>query len=144
MKGIATKIPKSLPIGAYVKCIDNSGAKVLYIIGVLGWKGKHNRMASAGIGNIVIASVKKGNEKMVKKIVKAIIVRQKKEIRRANGIRIKFDDNAAVIVDVTQIHAKAPVAGGNILPVGTEIKGVIPREIAELYPKVAAIATKVV
>jgi large subunit ribosomal protein L14 len=144
MKGISTKIPKALPVGAYVKCIDNSGAKLLYIIGVVGWKGKHNRYPSAGICDIVVASVKKGDEKMVKKVVKALIVRQKKEIRRANGVRVKFEDNAAVLVDVTQIHAKSPVAGGNILPVGTEIKGVVPREVAELYPKVAAIATKVV
>jgi large subunit ribosomal protein L14 len=144
MKGISTNIPKVLPVGAYVKCIDNSGAKLLYIIGILGWKGKHNRYPSAGICDIVIASVKKGDEKMVKKVVKALIVRQKKEIKRANGTRVKFDDNAAVLVDVTQIHAKAPVAGGQILPIGTEIKGVIPREVAELYPKVAALATKVV
>jgi len=144
MKGISTNIPKVLPVGAYVKCIDNSGAKLLYIIGILGWKGKHNRYPSAGICDIVIASVKKGDEKMVKKVVKALIVRQKKEIKRANGTRVKFDDNAAVLVDVTQIHAKTPVAGGQILPIGTEIKGVIPREVAELYPKVAALATKVV
>lgn len=132
MKGISTKIPKVIPVGAVIKCDDNSGAKELLVLGVVGRRGRHGRYPSAGIGDVVIATVKKGNEKMIKKIVKALIIRQKKEIRRADGVRVRFSDNAAVLVDDLG------------LPIATEIKGVIAREIAELYPKVAAIATRVV
>jgi large subunit ribosomal protein L14 len=85
-----------------------------------------------GIGDVVIASVKKGKPDMVKKVVKALIVRQKKEYRRVNGVRIFFEDNAAVLVT------------DDMLPVGTEIKGVVAREIAERFPKVAAISAGVV
>ncbi|MBI2079946.1 uL14 family ribosomal protein, partial [Candidatus Micrarchaeota archaeon] len=74
------------------------------------------------------ASVKKGNPDMIKKVVKALIIRQKKEYRRANGWRISFEDNAAVLVT------------DDGLPVGTEVKGVVAREVAERYPKVSAIS----
>jgi large subunit ribosomal protein L14 len=76
--------------------------------------------------------VKKGNPDMVKKIVKAVIVRQRKEFRRPSGLRISFEDNAAVLVT------------DEGLPVGTEIKGVVAKEVAERFPKVAAISPGIV
>ena len=69
---------------------------------------------------------------MVKKKIKAVIIRQKKEITRPNGNRVSFEDNACVLVNDEK------------LPIGTEIKGVIAKEVAERYPKVAAIAPGVV
>jgi large subunit ribosomal protein L14 len=115
-----------------MSCTDNSGAKILYIIGALHYHGTRGRGPQLGIGDVVIASVKKGKPDMVKKVVKALIVRQKKEYRRVNGVRIFFEDNAAVLVT------------DDMLPVGTEIKGVVAREIAERFPKVAAISAGVV
>jgi large subunit ribosomal protein L14 len=113
-------------------CTDNSGAKVIYVVGAMRYKGTRSRNPQVGVGDIVIASVKKGKPDMVKKVVKALIVRQKKEFRRPNGMRIMFEDNAAVLIN------------DDFLPVGTEIKGVVAREIAERYPKVAAISAGVV
>ena len=132
MKGLTGKISKPLTTGTYLLCHDNSGAKELFIFGVKGIKGVRSRYPSVGIGDVVIVSVKKGNPDMIKKVVKALIVRQKKEFRRANGMRISFEDNAAVLIT------------DDGLPVGTEIKGVVAREVAERYPKVAAIAPGVI
>lgn len=132
MKGVAAKITKPLHIGSVLKCDDNTGAKELMIVGVLGYKGTRRRIPNAGIGNVVVCSVKKGKPEIRKKIVKAVIVRQKKEYRRRSGERIKFEDNAAVLIDDTG------------LPKGTEIKGVVAKEVAERYAKVATIAKNVV
>lgn len=132
MKGLGSHIPKTLTLGTELVCHDNSGAKIVEIIGVVGYKGVRGRNPRAGVADLVIAAVKKGKPDMVKKKVKAVIVRQKKEIRRANGNRLGFEDNACVLVNDDK------------LPIGTEIKGVIAKEVAERYPKVAAIAPGVV
>lgn len=132
MKGIGAHIVKTLIPGTRLNCTDNSGAKIIGIINVLGFKGKRSRCPRAGVGDILICSVKKGKPDMVKKVVRALIVRQTKEYKRPNGTRIAFEDNAAVLV------------AENFLPVGTEIKGVVAKEIAERFPKVAAISAGVV
>jgi large subunit ribosomal protein L14 len=132
MKGFTSSITKTLTTASMIPVTDNSGAKMIYIISALHYKGTRARPPQLGIGDIVIASVKKGKPDMVKKVVKALIVRQKKEFRRANGTRLLFEDNAVVLVN------------DDFLPVGTEIKGVVAREIAERFPKVAAISAGVV
>ena len=132
MKALKTSIPRALTIGSQLLCDDNSGARIIEIIGVAGWKGRRGRYPRAGIGDVVIVSVKKGTPQMKKKIERAVIIRQKKEIRRLTGMRIAFEDNAAVLIDEQG------------LPKGTEIKGAIAREVSERFPKVAAIAAVVV
>ncbi len=132
MRALTSKITKPLPVGARLLCDDNSGARILQIIGKIGYKGTKSKYPSAGICDIVVVSVKKGSPKVRKNIEKAVIIRQRKEFKRANGTRVMFEDNAAVLVD------------DNKLPKGTEIKGAIAREIAERFPKVAAIASVVV
>ena len=69
---------------------------------------------------------------MIKKVERALVIRQKSAIRRPNGLRVCFEDNAVALVD----------EGG--LPKGTEIKGVIAREVVESFPKVAAIASGII
>lgn len=132
MRGFASHVPKVLQISSRLLCDDNSGARIVEIIGVTGKHGGRGRPAAAGIGDVVIVAVKKGAPQMKKKVERALIVRQKKEFRRANGLRVKFEDNAVVLVDE------------NGLPKGTEIKGAIAREVAEDFPKVTAIAAAVV
>jgi large subunit ribosomal protein L14 len=132
MKGLGSSVTKSLQIGSQLLCNDNSGAKIVEIIGVKRAKAKHAMVPKAGVGDVVTVSVKKGNQKVKGKILKAVIVQQKHHFRRPNGMRIMFETNAAVIVD------------DNGLPVGTEIKGAIAREVADRFPKVAAIAPAVV
>ena len=132
MKGLSSNITKTLTLGTVLPVTDNSGAKVVRVIGALQYRGTRRRNPTVGIGDVVIASVRKGKPDLIKKVVKALVVRQKKEYRRPNGMRILFEDNAVVLVT------------DDFLPLGTEIKGVVAREIAERFPKVAAISAGVV
>lgn len=131
MRGLTAKITKSLTIGSRLVCDDNSGAKIVEIIGVVGTKGRLRRYPNAGVGDVVIVAVKKGKPEIVKKKERAVITRQRKEYRRGKE-RIKFEDNACVLIDD---------AG---LPKGTEIKGAVAREIAERFPKVVPLSSAVV
>ena len=110
---------------------DNSGAKELYCIKVLG--GSKRRYA--GIGDIIVVSVKEAipNAKVSKgDIVQAVIVRTKKEISRPDGSSIRFDDNSAVVLNK------------NNEPVGTRIFGPVARELrAKRFMKIVSLAPDV-
>ena len=129
MKGLSSRVTRGIPLQALVETCDNSGAKVLKIIAVKGHKTVKGRIPAAGVGDLVFASVKKGKLEMRKKVVPAVIVRQKKEYRRADGTRIKFEDNAAVVLKDDK---------GN--PKGTIFKGPIAKEAAERWPAIAKVA----
>lgn len=133
MKAIRGKVTRGLPFRATIQACDNSGAKMLMIISVKGHKTVRGRIQSAGIGDLVLASVKKGKLEMRKTVVPAIIVRQKKEFRRSDGTRIKFEDNAAIVLKDDK---------GN--PKGTIFKGPIAKEVAERWPAVAKVASIIV
>ncbi|MCD6485066.1 MAG: 50S ribosomal protein L14 [Candidatus Odinarchaeota archaeon] len=119
---------RGLPVGARLKCADNSGAKILQIISVIGYKTRLNRYPTATVGDMVVVTVKTGKPEMRNKVWKAIVVRQRKPYRRRDGTWIQFEDNAAVITDDS----------GS--PKGSEIKGPIAREAAERWPLVSKIA----
>ncbi|MDY0038889.1 MAG: 50S ribosomal protein L14 [Desulforhabdus sp.] len=110
---------------------DNSGAKRLYCIKVLG--GTRKRYAS--LGDIIVVSVKEAipNAKVKKgDVVKAVVVRTKKEVRRPDGSYIKFDDNSAVLINA----AKEPI--------GTRIFGPVARELrAKQFMKIISLAPEV-
>ena len=113
-----------------LKVADNTGAKMIECFKVLG--GSKRRFA--GIGDIVVASVKLAEPRgMVKKgdKVRAVIVRQRKELRRRDGSYIRFDENAAVIVDGKE-------------PKGTRIFGPIARELRDKgFNKIVSLAPEV-
>ena len=133
MKALKAHIVKSLPVGSYVETCDNSGAKIIKIFSVFGHKTKKGQKPAAGVGDLVMASVKSGKPDMRKQVVFAIIVRQKKEYKRLNGMRIKFEDNSAVVLKDEK---------GN--PKGTIFKGPIAKEVADRWPAVAKIASIIV
>ena len=114
-----------------VKVADNSGAKEIMCFRVLG--GSFRR--TAGVGDVIVASVKSANPGgNVKKgdVVKAVIVRTRKQYRRPDGSYIRFDDNAAVIIN----DAKQPK--------GTRIFGPVARELREKdYMKIVSLAPEV-
>ncbi|MEM5793891.1 MAG: 50S ribosomal protein L14 [Candidatus Aenigmatarchaeota archaeon] len=132
MKAVKARITKALNVGSYLVCADNTGAKVLQIISVFGYKGKRRRQPKAGVGDMVKVTVKEGDVKIRKQVLNAVIIRQKAEYRRLEGIRVKFEDNAAVIVDE------------NGEPKGTEIKGPVAREAVERFSGIGKIAAMVV
>lgn len=113
-----------------LKVADNTGAKIIECFKVLG--GTRKRYAK--IGDVIVASVKQAEPRgIVKKkaVVRAVIVRQKKALRRKDGSYIRFDDNAAVIVDGTE-------------PKGTRIFGPIAREIRDKgFSKIVSLAPEV-
>ncbi|WP_286681183.1 50S ribosomal protein L14 [Methanoculleus sp. DTU007] len=132
MKALQSTIPRALATGTRVVCSDNTGARLVEVVSVDGYHGVRRRQPCLGIGDMATVSVKKGTPEMRRKLEKAVVIRQKKEIRRANGIRLSFEDNAMVLVN------------DRGEPKGTEIKGAVPREIAERYPKIASMATMIV
>jgi ribosomal protein L14 len=83
--------------GAVMNCCDNSGARNLYIISVKGIGARLNRLPAAGVGDMVMATVKKGKPELRKKVMPAVVVRQSKPWRRADGIYLYFEDNAGVV-----------------------------------------------
>ncbi|MFP3998800.1 MAG: 50S ribosomal protein L14 [Desulfobacterales bacterium] len=110
---------------------DNSGAKEVYCIKVLG--GSRRRYAS--IGDIIVVSIKEAipNSKVKKgDVVKAVVVRTKKEIRRDDGSYIRFDENSAVLINQ------------NREPIGTRIFGPVARELrAHRFMKIISLAPEV-
>jgi large subunit ribosomal protein L14 len=114
-----------------VTAADNSGAKRLYIIRVLG--GSTRRYGS--LGDIVVAAVQEAIPRgKVKKgdVVKAVIVRTKKEVGRADGTYIRFDQNAAVLINQANE------------PIGTRIFGPVARELrAKRFMKIVSLAPEV-
>lgn len=110
---------------------DNSGAKILYCIKVLG--GSRRRYAS--IGDIIVVSVKEAipNTKVKKgDVLKAVVVRTKKEISRPDGSYIRFDDNSAVLITQTRE------------PIGTRIFGPVARELrSKRFMKIISLAPEV-
>jgi large subunit ribosomal protein L14 len=125
-------ITRVLPVTAELVCADNTGAKVLRIAMVNRWKGRHSRMPSAAVGDFVTVTVKKGPAELRKQVFGAVIVRQKYPIRRLNGVRVSFEDNAAVLV----------TPEGEIK--GTDIKGPVAAEAAEKWPRIANLAGTIV
>ncbi len=81
----------ALPVGAVVNCADNTGAKNLYVISVKGVKGRLNRLPAAAVGDMVMATVKKGKPDLRKKVMPAVIVRQRKPWRRKDGVFMYFE-----------------------------------------------------
>ncbi len=111
---------------------DNSGAKKLYVVKVLGGsKRKH-----AGLGDVVVVSIREAIPKSkVKKgdVAKAVIVRTAKEVRRADGSYIRFDGNAAVLIN------------NQNEPIGTRIFGPVARELrARKFMKIISLAPEVI
>jgi len=121
-----------LPVGAVINCADNSGAKNLYIIAVKGIKGRLNRLPAAGVGDMIMASVKKGKPDLKKKVLPAVVVRQRKAWKRRDGVFLHFEDNAGVI-----INPKGEMKG-------SAITGPVGKECADLWPKIASTAGTVV
>ena len=114
-----------------LKVADNSGAKEILCIRVLGGTGRRY----ASVGDIIVATVKDanptGNVKK-KSVVKAVVVRTKSQIKRKDGSTIAFDENAAVIIN----DDKTPKA--------TRVFGPVPRELRDLgYAKIISLAPEV-
>lgn len=133
MKAIKASVTRGIPVGARLTTCDNSGAKLVKVVGVRGMKTVKGRSPSAGVGDMISVSVEKGKPDMRKKVALAVVVRQKKEYRRVSGIRVKFQENVCVILKDEK---------GN--PKGTIFKGPIAKEATERWPAIAKLASIIV
>ncbi len=115
-----------------LRVADNSGARVIKCIRVLGGTGRRY----AGVGDVIVATVKQadpGREVKKGEVVRAVVVRTAKQYRRPDGSYIKFDDNAAVLLGVDRA------------PRGTRIFGPVARELREKdYMRIVSLAPEVV
>ncbi|MEM0077048.1 MAG: uL14 family ribosomal protein, partial [Thermoproteota archaeon] len=102
------------------------------VIQVVRYGGRLRRIPSANVGSLVSVSVKDGPPDLKGQIFFAIVIRQKFPFRRKEGIRISFEDNAAVLV----------TREGDLK--GTEIRGPVAREAADMWPKLAAMASIII
>ncbi|KAK7105235.1 large ribosomal subunit protein uL14-like [Littorina saxatilis] len=125
------RIALGLPVGAVLNCADNTGAKNLFVIAVHGIKGRLNRMPAARSGDMFVATVKKGKPELRKKVMPAVVIRQRKAIRRKDGTFIVFEGNAGVIVNV-----KGEMKG-------SAITGPVAKECADLWPRIASSASSI-
>ncbi|XP_075388710.1 large ribosomal subunit protein uL14-like [Tenrec ecaudatus] len=107
-------------------CMELKGTKNLYIISVQGIKGRLSRLPAAGVGDIVMATVKKGKRELRKKVHPAVVIRQRKSYRRKDGVFLSFEDNAWVIV-----NNKSEMKG-------SAITGPVAKECADLWPRIAS------
>uniref|UniRef100_A0A0R3SX74 Large ribosomal subunit protein uL14 n=1 Tax=Hymenolepis diminuta TaxID=6216 RepID=A0A0R3SX74_HYMDI len=129
--GSKFRLSLALPVCSVLNCADNSGAKLIYTIGVRNIRGRLNRLPSAGIADSVICSVKRGKANLRRKIWMAVVVRQRKPIHRTDGTVIYFEDNAGVL-----IKQKGELKG-------TLITGPVAKECADLWPKVASACSSI-
>lgn len=126
------KITRAVPVGSLVRCADNTGAKQLKIVQVVGYKGRLKRRPAACVGDHLKVTVYVGPYKLRKKVLDAVLVRQKFPVRRPDGTRVMFEDNAAVLI--------TPEGS----PMGTEIKGPIAVEAADLWSRIANMASLII
>ena len=133
MKAVKARITRALPVGSQIETCDNSGAKLIRLMSVKGHKTVKGRIQAAGVGDLVVGAVKSGRPDMRKQVVFGVIVRQKKEYRRPDGTRIKFEDNAIVVLKDDK---------GN--PKGTIFKGPIAKEACDRWPGIAKLASIIV
>ena len=119
---------------SYLKVADNTGAKEIKTIRVLGGSSRKY----ANIGDVIVASVRKaapGGSVKKGDVVKAVIVRTTKGVRRADGTYVRFDENAAVLINGAQDHN----------PKGTRIFGPVARELRDReYMKILSLAPEVI
>jgi len=133
MKPIKASMTKGLQHGSNIPTCDNSGGKIVKLISVKWSKTVKGKSPEAGVGDMIMCSIVSGKPEVRKKVFPAIIVRQRKEFRRLDGSRVKFEDNAVVVLKDED---------GN--PKGTMMKGAIPKEVVDRWPAVGKLGGVIV
>jgi len=126
------KISGGLTIGSVINCADNTGARRLKIIQMIGYKGRRRRLPNIGIGDLVMVSCREGTPEMRRQLFNAVIVRQRRAYQRQDGSRIQFEDNAAIIL----------TPEGTMR--GSDIKGPVAKEAVERWARIGNLARMVV
>ena len=125
-------VTRVIPVGARIVCADNTGAKILEVVNVHKYKTRVSRLPAGAVGDFCNVVVKKGPAELRKQVHGAVIIRQKYTVRRLNGTRVSFEDNAGVLI----------TPEGEVK--GTDIKGPVAIEASEKWPRIANIASMVI
>ncbi len=125
-------VNRGLQVGSYVPVADNSGAKEVMIINVPLFKTRLRQLPAAGVGDLVVVTVKKGTPQVRRQVMYAVVIRQRRPFRRSDGTGVSFEDNAVVIVNQDGT------------PRGSEIRGPVAREAADRWPRIAKLATIII
>lgn len=133
MRTLKARMTRGLTFGSRIEVHDNSGAKVIRLFAVIGHKTQRGQYQSAGIGDLIMASVVKGRPDIRKQVVYAVIVRQRRPFRRPDGTSVIFEDNAAVVLKDDKKN-----------PRGTLFKGPMAKEIVDRWPAVSKLGTIIV
>ncbi len=133
MKALSSNVPKTLEVGSKLVCADNSGAKIVKAIGVKGSQTSSPTRSRFGVGDNIRVQVAKGEHEMKGEVFDAVVIRQRKEFQRANGMRVRFEDNAVVLIE-----------SETEIPKGNRVKGVVAKEAVERYASIGKIASMVV
>lgn len=126
------RVSTGLVTGSMIDCADNTGARKLKLIQVVGYKGRRRRLPKAGVGDLIVVSCREGTPEMRRQLFNAVIIRQRKPYPRRDGSWIQFDDNAAIIL----------TPEGEIR--GTDVKGPVAREAVDRWPRLGQVARMVV
>lgn len=126
------KISGGLTSGSVFACADNSGARVLRLIQVMGYKGRRRRLPIAGVGDLIMVSCREGTPEMRRQMLNAVVVRQRKPYLRKDGSWIQFEDNAAVIL----------TPEGTLR--GSDIKGPVAKEAVDRWARIGTVARVIV
>ncbi|MBM3291370.1 50S ribosomal protein L14 [Candidatus Bathyarchaeota archaeon] len=126
------KISGGLTSGSVFVCADNSGARVLRLIQVMGYKGRRRRLPIAGVGDLIMVSCREGTPEMRRQMLNAVVVRQRKPYLRKDGSWIQFEDNAAVIL----------TPEGTLR--GSDIKGPVAKEAVDRWARIGTAARVIV
>jgi len=130
--GPRRRVSTGLTTGSMIDCADNTGARKLRLIQVVGYKGRRRRYPPAGVGDMITVSVREGVPEMRRQMFSAVIIRQRKPYPRRDGTWIQFEDNAAVIL----------TPEGELR--GSDIKGPVAREAVDRWPRLGNISRMVV
>ncbi len=132
--GVSYRLPLTpgLFMESLVRVADNSGATLAKVIGVPHYKSVWRRVPGAAVGDMVVVSIRAGKPELRKQVMRAVVIRQRRPYRRADGTWIAFEDNAVVIV----------TPDGD--PKGTEIRGPLAKEAAERWPRLAPMASIII
>lgn len=130
--GPRRRMTTGLTTRSMIDCADNTGARRLRLIQVVGYKGRRRRYPSAGVGDMITVSVREGVPEMRRQVFSAVVIRQRKPYPRRDGTWVQFEDNAAVIL----------TPEGELR--GSDIKGPVAREAVERWPNLGSIARMVV
>ena len=129
MRAIPARVTRGLNIGSNVIASDNSGARIVRIVGVKRGKSSRGTQQYAKVADWVKVSVRAGKPDMKGLVFDAVVIRQRKSYKRNTGERVMFEDNAVCLLKDDK---------GN--PKGTQIKGPVARELSERWKSVAKIA----